>query len=101
MPTREWVFRGPQCRVLVRAERLRDVLVEAYVRSACHWAEEHFDSRKEQHCAFAAAVMRRAEAESVELVAPVAGRLHESVSALAGFMDALSIVATHEPDVVP
>ena len=87
--------------ISARAARLRDALLNAYARSACHWAAENYDWRDEQHAAFAAAVLRWALNGNHAVIAEIAEQLRTSPFALADFLHALTIVATYEASAVP
>ncbi len=92
---------GETC-IKARAERLRDGLLDAYARTACHWAEEHnYHLRHEQHASFASAVLRWAAATDRPVVVELAERLCASPDAQADYLHALTIVATHETHFVP
>jgi hypothetical protein len=86
--------------ISARAARLRDALLNAYARSACHWAEENYDWRDEQHAAFAAAVLRWALNGNHAVILEIAEQLRTSPSALGDFLHALTIVGTHEASAV-
>lgn len=86
--------------ISARAARLRDALLNAYARSACHWAKENYDWRDEQHAAFAAAVLRWASDGNHAVIVEIAEQLGTSPSALGDFLHALMIVATYEASVV-
>jgi hypothetical protein len=91
---------GETC-IKARAERLRDGLLDAYARAACHWAEKHYRWRDEQHASFASAVLRWTEAADQPVVVELAERLRSSLDAQADYLHALIIVATYETHVVP
>ena len=91
---------GETC-IKARAERLRDSLLDAYARVACHWAEEQYDWRDEQHASFASAVLRWAAGADRPVVVELAERLCASPNAQADYLHALTIVATHEAHFVP
>jgi hypothetical protein len=91
---------GDTC-IKARAERLRDGLLDAYVRAACYWAEENYDWRYEQQASFASAVLRWAAVADRPIVIELAERLGTSPDAQADYLHALIIVATHETQFVP
>jgi hypothetical protein len=91
---------GSDICIRARAQGLRDALIDAYARAACHWAEEHYDWRKEQQAAFAAALLRWAVGDSPQVLVACAEKLRASLGALSDYLDALMIVATHESNYV-
>ena len=78
------------------AAQLRDTLLNAWARSACHWAEENYEWRDEQQAAFASAILRWASNGNHAVIAKIANQLRTSTSALANFLHALTMVATYE-----
>jgi len=92
---------GETC-IKARAERLRDGLLDAYARTACHWAEKHnYHLGHEQHASFASAVLRWAAAVDRPVIMELAKRLQASPDAQADYLHTLTIVATHETHFVP
>ncbi|MCX5800494.1 MAG: ATP-binding protein [Candidatus Eisenbacteria bacterium] len=86
--------------ISTRAAHLRDALLNAYARSACHWAKNNYDWRNEQHAAFAAAVLRWASGGNHSVIVEIAKRLRSSPLALGNFLHALTIVATYQASAV-
>ena len=60
----------------------------------------HFEWRDEYQAAFASAVLRWSTTD-LEAVVRLASALTSSLGALGDYLDAVTIVATHEPEVVP
>jgi hypothetical protein len=84
-----------------KAEVLRDVLLDAYARSACVWAEHHYHRHKEQDAAFASAVLRWTTHDGRGRIVDIATKLSNSPDALAAYLDALVMASTYETAFVP
>ncbi len=84
-----------------KAEVLRDALLDAYARSACEWAEHHYDRQKEQGAAFASAVLRWITHDGGGRIVDIATKLSNSPDALAAYLDALVMASTYETAFVP
>jgi hypothetical protein len=87
----------PSC-IQAGAARLVPVLLDAYGRAAHVSARGNYRWPREQQAAFASAVLRSAAAGNREMVVEMAARLRGSPDALANFLDALTVVATYEPE---
>jgi hypothetical protein len=83
-----------------RTAQLRDPLIRSLARAACHWADNHYEWRNEYQAAFASALLRRAVTEDPDAIVRLARELTPSLDALGDYLHALTIVATHEPEVV-
>lgn len=83
-----------------QARSVRAPLLAAYARTACAWAEGHYERRADDHAAVAAALLRTAMAEP-ELLIGLADQLADSAGALGHLLHALKMAATYEPELVP
>lgn len=84
-----------------KAEALRDVLLDAYARSTCVWAEHHYHRYKEQDAAFASAVLRWTTHGGAGRIVDIATKLSNSSDALGDYLDALVMASTYETAFVP
>jgi len=92
--------RGRSC-IAARAQQLRDILLDAYARSARHWAENNYHRRDEQDAAFASAVLRWAAEDNAVVLVDIGTKMRESPAALSHYLGALIMVATYETTFVP
>ncbi|MFF7656908.1 hypothetical protein ACFZCY_45220 [Streptomyces sp. NPDC007983] len=91
--------RTRHCRTAA-ARRLRAPLLEAYARTACSWAEGHYERRAEEHSAVAAALLRTAVDEP-EVLTTLADQLAVSAGALSHLLHGMKMAAAYEPELVP
>ncbi|WP_170251436.1 hypothetical protein, partial [Streptomyces paromomycinus] len=91
--------RTQHCRT-AQARSVRTPLLEAYARTACAWAEGHYDRRAEDHGAVAAALLRAASDEP-EVVTGLADQLTDAAQALGHLLRGMKMAATYEPELIP
>ncbi len=77
--------RGRSC-ISARARQLRDLLLDAYARSARHWAENNYHRRDEQDAAFASGVLRWAAEDNGLVLVDIATKMRESPAAFSHYL---------------
>ncbi|MFD9007579.1 hypothetical protein [Streptomyces sp. NPDC059552] len=85
------------CCVATKARPLRDALIDAYARTAIHWAEEGFNVRAEEHC-FIADALLAATATEANLVQDLVLALGGCSPGSAPLLQGLAISATYDLD---
>lgn len=80
--------------VAAQAIPVRDALLDAYARAAVHWGSEDYQSREEDRCAVAEALLATAASDATPLLAVIAGL--SQARALSDTLNALATVATYD-----
>jgi hypothetical protein len=83
------------CCIASQALRVREPLLDAYIRAAVHWAAEDYSCRPEDYCAVASALLVAATSDPAPLLAVVAG-LTGQARALYDILYALATAATYD-----
>jgi len=81
------------------AGRLLPVLLDAYGRAACYWAQHDYGERDDWRPSLASALLRYA-GDDAERVLAMVNRLKPAPRALANYLSDLQVVATYEPSAV-